>query len=104
MIKITTNNFKNEVSESKVPVIIDFWAEWCNPCRMMSPVFESVSGDYKGKVKFCKVNVDEEEELAARFDVRTIPSLIFIKNDKEKDRLTGFISREKFKIWIEGLL
>jgi len=100
MLQITENNFKKEVLECKLPIVLDFWAEWCGPCRMMGPVFESVSEDFKEKVKFGKVNVDEEEGLAAKFDVRTIPSLIVIKDGREVERTVGFVPKENFKKWV----
>ena len=80
--RFNENNFTDEVIKSDVPVMIDFYAEWCGPCRMMSPVVEEFAKDFEGRVKIGKINVDEESELAMRFGVQSIPSFVFIKDGK----------------------
>ncbi|MBQ1295392.1 MAG: thioredoxin, partial [Clostridiales bacterium] len=87
--RFNENNFTDEVIKSDVPVMIDFYAEWCGPCRMMSPVVEEFAKDFEGRVKIGKINVDEESELAMRFGVQSIPSFVFIKDGKVVDRVTG---------------
>ena len=87
--RFNENNFTDEVIKSDIPVMIDFYAEWCGPCRMMSPIVEEFAKNYEGKVKIGKINVDEESDLAMRFGVQSIPSLIFIKYGKVIERITG---------------
>ena len=79
-LKITKNNFENEVLKSDIPVLIDFWAAWCGPCRMMSSVVAELAEEYEGKAKICKVNVDEEGDLAAKYNIMSIPTLLFFNN------------------------
>ena len=88
-LKITRENFEREVLQSDKPVLIDFWASWCGPCRMLSPTISEIAEDYKGKVKVGKVNVDEEEELAAMFRVSSIPLLIVMKGGKVVNSAVG---------------
>ena len=86
---ITNQNFKEEVLQSDRPVLVDFWAPWCGPCRMLAPVLEELDGDLAGKVKVAKVNVDEEMELAAQFQVASIPTLILFQNGQAVRRTVG---------------
>ena len=81
-LKITKNNFESEVLRSEVPVLLDFWATWCPPCRMLSPIIEEIAGEYEGRAKVGKVNVDEEPELAAMFKVENIPTMVVMKEGK----------------------
>ena len=86
---ITNQNFKEEVLQSDLPVLVDFWAPWCGPCRMLAPVLEELDGDLAGKVKVAKVNVDEEMELAAQFQVASIPTLLLFENGQAVRRAVG---------------
>ncbi|TVR59712.1 MAG: thioredoxin [Spirochaetaceae bacterium] len=79
-VTITTSNFADEVEKSPVPVLLDFWAEWCMPCKMIAPVLEEIAGEYEGKLKIGKVNVDQEGDLAGRFNIVSIPTLLLVKN------------------------
>ena len=88
-LKITRENFEQEVLKSDKPVLIDFWAPWCGPCRMLSPTISEIAEDFKDKVKVGKVNVDEEEELAAMFRVSSIPLLVVMKNGKVVNSAVG---------------
>ena len=101
--RFNENNFTDEVIKSDVPVMIDFYAEWCGPCRMMSPVVEEFAKDFEGRVKIGKINVDEESELAMRFGVQSIPSFVFIKDGKVVDRVTGAMPKPILKNCLEDL-
>ncbi len=88
-IKLTAQNFDSEVTNSDVPVLVDFWAPWCGPCQMLGPVIEEVAEEYKGKAKVCKVNVDEESELASKNAIVSIPTVIIFNNGKAVERVVG---------------
>ena len=88
-MNITKNNFEQEVLHSDKPVLIDFWAPWCGPCRMLSPVISEIAEEYGDKVKVCKVNVDDEGELAASFNVMSIPTLVVVKDGKVTNSAIG---------------
>lgn len=88
-LKITRENFENEVMKSNIPVLIDFWAPWCGPCRMMGPIIEQLAEEYEGKAKVGKVNVDEEGELAQAFGVMSIPTIVLVKDGKVVKQTVG---------------
>ena len=94
-LKITSENFEREVLQSDKPVLIDFWASWCGPCRMLSPTISEIAEEYKGKVKVGKVNVDEESELAAMFRVSSIPLLVVMKDGKVVNSSVGVRTKEQ---------
>lgn len=99
-ITITKDNFQTEVLSAKGTVLIDFWASWCGPCRMLGPVIEEVAREQEGKVKVGKVNVDENPQLAARFGIRSIPTLILFKNGTAVDQAMGYMPKEKVEAFI----
>jgi thioredoxin 1 len=101
---LTQENFKKEVIESNTPVVIDFWAEWCGPCRMMGPVFEELSKEYEGKLKFVKLNTEDEPELAGSFQIRGIPTLSIVKGDREINRIVGFLPKQALKQQLDKIL
>ena len=89
LIHLTKANFEKEVKQSDLPVIIDFWATWCMPCQMMGPVIDALAGEYEGKVKIVKLNVDENPQAPAQYGVRGIPTLIIFKGGSEAQRIVG---------------
>lgn len=94
-VVINEQNFSEEVENSKIPVLVDFWATWCGPCRMLSPVIEEIAKEYDGKIKVGKVNVDEAMGLAIRYEVDTIPTLIMFKDGKVEKRTVGYYEKEE---------
>lgn len=88
---------------SKGNAVIDFWAEWCGPCKMFKPIFEETAGEFEGKVKFGKVDVDKERDLATKFDIMSIPTMIFMKDGKDVERVSGVLSKEDFKKKIDSV-
>ena len=94
-ITITKENFENEVIKSDIPVLIDFWATWCGPCKMLAPVIEEIAGEFEGRVKVGKVNVDDEPELAASFGIASIPTVLVIENGKVKNMSVGYRPKEE---------
>ncbi len=90
--ELNAKNFDEFIAKGNV--IVDFWAEWCGPCKMMRPVFEEVAGETKGKVKFGKVNIENEQELADRFGVLSIPTLIFFKEGEQVEMNSGFVDKK----------
>lgn len=96
VLTITKENFQQEVMESERPVLLDFWASWCGPCRMVSPIVDEIAGEMKG-VKVGKINVDEQQELAARFNVMSIPTLMVVKNGKVVKKAVGARPKAQIK-------
>jgi thioredoxin 1 len=101
-VKIDNSNFEAGVLQSAEPVVVDFWAEWCGPCKMIAPALEEISAELKGKVKIAKVNVDENPEIAARFGIRSIPTLIMFKNGEVADMKVGAQPKMALTSWING--
>lgn len=99
-LKITRENFENEVMKSNIPVLIDFWVPWCGPCRMMGPIIEQLAEEYEGKAKVGKVNVDEEGELSQAFGVMSIPTIVLVKDGKVVKQAVG----AKPKTEVEAML
>jgi thioredoxin 1 len=97
VLQLTDDNFKTEVLESSIPVLVDFWAPWCGPCRMLAPTIEELSREYDGKVKVCKLNTDESPETAGGFGISSIPTVLVFKNGQVVDRLVGLNPKKKFQ-------
>lgn len=102
-IEITDANFTTEVLQSDIPVLVDFWAEWCSPCRAIAPLIEKISQDYQGKLKVGKLNVDDYSDLASKYGITAIPTLIVFKDGKPIDRIVGVISEEELKSRLNSL-
>ena len=100
-IKLTTENFENEVMGSEIPVLVDFWASWCGPCRMLAPVLEEIAREYDGKVKVGKVNVDEEPALATAYNVSVIPTHIIFKGGIVQKTSVGFRPKEEIEAMLK---
>ncbi len=94
-VKVTSANYDAEVTSSQVPVLIDFWATWCGPCRMMTPVVEEIADEADGKYKVCSVNIDEEPELSVKFGVTAIPTFVAVKNGEVAGRTVGVSEKEE---------
>lgn len=96
-IQVTDGNFEQEVLKSPLPVLVDFWAPWCGPCRAMGPIIDELATEFDGKVKICKMNVDENSASPSRFGIRAIPTLILFKNGEVVDQSTGAVSKSSIK-------
>ena len=94
MIEVTDENFESEVLQAELPTLVDFWAEWCGPCRMIAPIVEELAAAYDGRMRVAKFNVDESTQVPGRLGVLGIPTLILFKDGNEAHRLVGFRSRE----------
>ena len=103
-ITLTDANFNSEVLESKVPVLVDFWASWCGPCMMLGPTIEEIADDFSGKVKVCKLNTDENEKVASQYRISAIPTLLFFKDGKIVDQSVGVLSKNAIADKLKKLL
>jgi len=103
VVTITAQNFEDEVIKSPVPVLIDFWAPWCGPCRMISPLVDEIADSNVGKAKIGKVNIDEELDLASRYRVNAIPAMLFFKNGEVQDQHVGATSKANLVSKLEAL-
>jgi thioredoxin 1 len=100
--KVDKNNFQADVLQSSEPVVVDFWAEWCGPCKMIAPSLEEIATELNGKVKIAKLNIDENPELAAEFGVRSIPTLMIFKGGEVADMKVGALPKTALSSWIGG--
>jgi thioredoxin 1 len=104
VLEINDQNFETEVIKSETPVVVDFWAPWCGPCRVLAPVTEKLAEEYTDKVKFCKLNVDDNPEMSARYRVMSIPTVLFFKGGEQKYSSIGAVPEAVLKPKVEALL
>ena len=104
VLHLDDSNFKAEVVNAQEPVLVDFWAEWCGPCRMTGPVIDELAGEYAGKMKVGKVNVDENQTLSGKYNVMSIPTILIFKKGEVVKTLIGFMPKENFKKEIDSVI
>jgi thioredoxin 1 len=104
IVQLTEGNFNEEVAQSSLPVLVDFWAEWCGPCKMIAPLLDELAGEYEGKLKIGKVNIDEHQNLAGQFRIMSIPTLLIFKGGQVVDQIVGAKPKRDFKASIDRAL
>lgn len=95
-IHLTDDTYDEVVLKSDIPVLIDFWATWCGPCRMIAPIIEELAVEYEGKIKVCKLDVDNNQKVAMMYGIRSIPTVVIVKNGNEVDRILGAVPKQHF--------
>ena len=103
IVTLSDSNFDQEVLKSATPVVVDFWAEWCGPCKMISPMLEELAGEYAGKVKIGKVNTDHSQQLAVQYRINSIPTLLFFKAGQVVDQVIGLKSKKELKVKFDAV-
>ena len=103
MITLTKANFEAEVLQSAMPVLVDFWAEWCGPCKMIAPALDELAGEYEGRVKIGKVNIDDQQELATEYGIRAIPTLLLFHKGQVAEQIVGLRSKRDLKASFDRL-
>ncbi len=103
MLTFNSGNFEQEVLKSTAPVLVDFWAEWCGPCKMVAPILDELAGEYAGRVKMGKVNVDEAQDLAAEYGIRAIPTMLLFKDGQVVEQIVGLRSKPDLKSKLDGV-
>lgn len=104
VIEINDGNFEDEVLKCSSPVIVDFWAPWCGPCRMIAPITEKLAQEYASQLKFCKLNIDENQQIATKYHIMSIPQILFFKHGNVVDESTGAVSESALRLKVESLL
>jgi len=103
IVTLTSDNFDQEVTKSATPVVVDFWAEWCGPCKMIGPMLEQLATEYSGKVKIGKVNIDQFQQLAVQYRINSIPTLLFFKNGQVVDQVVGAKPMKDLKLKFDSV-
>ncbi|MCH7781715.1 thioredoxin [candidate division KSB1 bacterium] len=103
-ITFTDGNFEEEVLNSSIPVLVDFWAEWCAPCKMIAPTVDEIANEFDGKLKVGKVDVDSNPKVSSKYQIRSIPSIVFFKNGKVTDQIVGAVPKVKIMSKVESIL
>jgi thioredoxin 1 len=103
IVTLTQENFETEVLKSSKPVLVDFWAEWCGPCKMIAPLLDELAAEYDGKVKIGKINTDEQQQLASEYGVSSIPTLLFFKNGQIVNQFVGARGKRDFKAALDNV-
>jgi len=101
-VNLSGQNFDRFIGRNDLPVVVDFWAAWCGPCKMMAPVFSQVSSEMASRMRFAKVDTEQSQDIAARYNIRSIPTMILFKNGKEIDRVAGAMDQNALKRWLSG--
>jgi thioredoxin 1 len=104
VLEVTDQSFEGEVLKSDLPTEVDFWAPWCGPCRMVSPIYDKLAEEYEGRFKFCKINVDENQDIARKYQIMSIPMQMFFINGEKVDEILGAVPEHTIRTMVDGLL
>ena len=104
VVEVTDRTFEEEILKSDIPTEVDFWAPWCGPCHMVSPIYDKLSGEYDGRFKFCKINVDENQQTAAKYQIMSIPMQMYFCDGQKVDEILGAVPESAIRSMVEGIL